>query len=66
MSLICWISYYFLHRYFGGKGIVYKMIEAFVPIGLGGIVFFGAAKVLRVSEIDKLYNAFARKLGLKK
>jgi hypothetical protein len=36
-----------------------------VPIVLGGIVFFVTAKILHIGEIDKVYNAFARKLGRK-
>ena len=63
MSVICWLSYHFLHAQFGGKSFLFKAIECFVPIGLGGIVFFVAAKLLRIKEIDKLYNAFARKLS---
>lgn len=65
MSAICWFSYQFLHGQFGGRSFLYKAIECFVPIGLGGIIFFLMAKLLKVSEIDKLYNAFARKLGRK-
>ena len=65
MSVVCYFSYYFLHRHFGGKSFLYNLIECFVPIGLGGITFFVAAKLLKVSEIDKLYNAFARKLWRK-
>ena len=41
------------------------MIEAFVPIVLGGITFVVAAKLLGVSELEKLYRTFARRLGLK-
>lgn len=62
MSAVCYFTYYFLHQQFGGKGLMFKLLECFVPIALGGITFFIAAKLLRVSEIDKLYNAFARKL----
>lgn len=65
MSAVCYFSYYFLHQQFGGKGLLVKLIEVFVPIGLGGIVFIVAAKLLRISEIDKLYNVFAKKLGRK-
>jgi len=65
MSAVCYFTYYFLHRQLGGKNITATLIECFVPIGLGGIVFFVTAKLLRISEIDKLYNAFARKLGRK-
>ncbi|HEX8370841.1 MAG TPA: murein biosynthesis integral membrane protein MurJ [Pyrinomonadaceae bacterium] len=62
MSAVCYFSYYFLHRQFGGDGFIFKAIECFVPIALGAGVFFAAAKILKVSEIDRLYNAFARKL----
>ena len=65
MSAVCYFSYYFLHLQFGGRGLIAKLIECFVPIGAGGIVFLVAAKLLKISEIDKLYNAFARKLGRK-
>ncbi len=63
MSVVCWFSYKFLHGWLGGHGIISKSIECFVPIGLGGLVFVVAAKILRIDEIDKIYRAFARKLG---
>jgi len=66
MSAVCYGSYYFLHQAFGAKNLVFGIIEAFVPIALGGVVFFVTTKILGVSEIDKLYNTFARKLRLKK
>ena len=66
MSAVCYFSYYLLHRQFGGSGLIAKLIECFLPIGAGGVVFFIAAKLLRVKEVDKLYNAFARKLGRKR
>jgi len=66
MSAVCYGSYYYLHRFFGASNLLYKLIETFLPIALGGIVFFAAAKILRISEIDKLYNTLARKLRLKK
>ncbi|HEX8734927.1 MAG TPA: murein biosynthesis integral membrane protein MurJ [Pyrinomonadaceae bacterium] len=66
MSAVCYLSYYFLHRQFGASNFISRSIECFAPIALGGIVFFATAKILKVGEIDKLYNAFARKLKLKK
>ncbi|MBS1795448.1 MAG: murein biosynthesis integral membrane protein MurJ [Acidobacteria bacterium] len=63
MSAVCWFSYHFLHGQFGAKGFLYKALECFVPIGLGGLVFLIMAKLLKISEVDKIYNAFARKLG---
>lgn len=66
MSAVCYFSYDFLHDRFGGRTFLFRLIEAFVPIALGGVVFFAAAKLLGVGEIDKVYNTFTRKLGLKK
>jgi len=65
MSAVCYFSYNFLTDSLGAKTFVVKLIEAFVPIALGGIVFFIAAKLLRVGEIDKLVGAVKRKLSRK-
>ena len=62
MSAVCGFSYYFLHQQFGGNGLIHKLIEVFIPIGLGGIAFLGMAKLLKIDEVTKVYNAFARKL----
>lgn len=65
MSAICYFSYKFLTNTLGAKTLIVKLIEAFVPIALGGIAFVVAAKILRVGEIDKLFNTLKRKLGRK-
>jgi putative peptidoglycan lipid II flippase len=63
MSTISYLSYRFLTNFFGAKTLIVKLVEAFVPIVLGGVAFFITAKILRVSEIDKLVGALRRKLG---
>jgi putative peptidoglycan lipid II flippase len=65
MSAVCYFSYNFLTQQFAVKTFIIKLIETFVPIALGGIAFIATAKILRVSEIDKLFNTFKRKLGRK-
>lgn len=65
MSAVCYFSYYFLTQQFGAKTLTTKFVEALVPIALGGITFLLMAKVLRVEEVSKLYNALTRKLGRK-
>lgn len=65
MSVVCYFSYHFLLDRFGISNFVYKIVEVFVPIVLGGIVFVLMAKILRIYEINQLYNSFARKLGRK-
>ena len=65
MSAVCYFSYNFLTAALGAKNLVVKLVEAFVPIALGGVAFVAAAKVLRVGEIDKLYSVLKRKFGRK-
>jgi len=66
MSAVSYVSYYFLAREFGTEGLMLRLIEAFVPIAIGGVVFVIAAKLLRISEIDRLYNSLSRKFRPKK
>jgi len=63
MSAICYLSYLFLTAYFAEKDFVIRLIEAFLPIGLGGITFIIAAKLLRIEELEKVYKALAAKIG---
>lgn len=65
MSVVCYFSYYFLARELGTEKLIVKIIEVFVPIALGGVIFVLMAKILHVSEVNKLYNAFARKFGVR-
>ncbi len=65
MSIVCYFSYHFLFNQFGVNGLIYKIIEVFVPIALGGVSFVLMAKILRVNEVNKLYNSFAGKLRRK-
>jgi putative peptidoglycan lipid II flippase len=62
MSVVCWLSYYLLHRQLGGIGLIARLIEAFVPIGLGGIAFLATATLLKIDEVDKIYQSVARRL----
>lgn len=66
MSLVCYAAYYFLHQTLAAQNFGAKLIEAFIPIALGGIVFFAMTKLLKVEEVTKIYNALARKIGLSK
>jgi putative peptidoglycan lipid II flippase len=63
MSAVAYGSYYLLTNYFGDKGLTVRLIEAFVPIGLAGIAFLIAAKLLRVSELEQIFGTLRRKLG---
>ena len=48
---------------FGDKGLSIRIVEAFVPIGLAGIVFLIAAKILRINELEQIYGTLKRKLA---
>jgi putative peptidoglycan lipid II flippase len=65
MSVICYFSYNFLNNLLGAKNLIFKFVEVFLPIALGGIAFVIVAKILRISEIDKLFNTLKRKFGRK-
>lgn len=62
MSAACYFSYSYLHNYFAAKTFMTKLVEAFVPIGIGGLVFIIAAKLLRVEELEKVYGSITGKL----
>jgi|GEM_PF-8136 len=66
MSAVSWFTYYFLHQTFGAANLIFKLIEVLIPIAFGGICFIVVAKLLRVTELESAYNAFARKFGRKK
>lgn len=63
MSAVAYGSYYALTNYFGTKGLSIRLIEAFVPIGLAGVTFLIAAKMLRVAELEEIFGTLRRKLG---
>lgn len=63
MSFVCWLSYSQLHAALMADGIFNRSIEALVPIAVGGVVFFIAAKLLRIQEVERLTRAVARKIG---
>lgn len=66
MSSVGYASYFFLHQRLGSMSFFASVIETFVPIGLGGLTFLGVAKLLRITEIDRVYGTLARKFGVRK
>lgn len=63
MAIAAYTAYYYLHSYLGDKTLYVRLVEAFVPIGLAGVTFLIAAKVLRIGELEKIFSALSRKLG---
>ncbi|HKP71282.1 MAG TPA: murein biosynthesis integral membrane protein MurJ [Pyrinomonadaceae bacterium] len=63
MSAVCYFSFHYLDARFPTRTFSVKMMEVFVPITIGGVVFIACAKLLGVHEIEKVYRIFAKKLG---
>jgi putative peptidoglycan lipid II flippase len=61
MSAVSYAAYYYLHAQFGARGLVFRLIECFAPIAVGGVVFFAAVKMLGVREMEKVYDSLTRK-----
>ncbi|MEQ1923546.1 MAG: murein biosynthesis integral membrane protein MurJ [Pyrinomonadaceae bacterium] len=64
MSAVAYGSYYWLTHYFvDDKNFWIRFAEAFVPMTLAGITFLIAAKLLRVTELEKMFGMVRRKLA---
>ena len=63
MSAAAYASYYLLTRYFVEKRLFVQLVEALVPIAIGGVVFLIVAKLLRIGELETIYNSIVKKLG---
>jgi putative peptidoglycan lipid II flippase len=66
MSAVAYFSFRLLAGYFAVTTFVVKLIEVFVPIGLAGLSFLVAAKLLGIRELEKLFDIFARRFGGRK
>ena len=62
MSAVCYFSYLMLAGYFADKNFIVRLLEALVPIALGGAAFVLSAKLLGVAELERFSNALKRKL----
>ncbi len=63
LSLVCYASYHYLYEHYGTGTLTIKLVEAFLPIALGGIAFVIVAKLLRVTELEQAFGMVRRKLG---
>jgi len=66
MSTVAYFSYQLLLNMLGTKSFLNKLIETFIPIAVAGLTFLVAAKLLRIRELEKLFDTFARRFGGKK
>ncbi len=63
MSAAAYGAYYLIRDIFIEVTLPVQLFEAFVPIGVAGIVFLIAAKLLRIGELEKLISVLSRRLG---
>lgn len=63
MAAIAYVVYLILGVYFVNKNFLVRLIEAFVPIGVGGLVFLLAAKLLGIEELDRVFRTVSAKFG---
>jgi len=63
MTLVCYLSYRAVAAFFNVENIGVRMLEAFIPIGLGGLAFFIMAKLLRIGEVEQVVSMLRRKFG---
>lgn len=63
LSAVCYVSYRAIASVYGTASISLQLIEAFVPIALGGAAFVLTAKLLRVAELEQLFGMMRRKLA---
>ena len=63
MTLVCYLSYRAVASIFVVENLGVRLLEAFIPIGLGGITFFAMARLLRISEVEQVVSMLRRKLG---
>jgi putative peptidoglycan lipid II flippase len=57
LSATSYFTYRLLVRQLGDQGFRTNLIETFVPIAMGGLVFLLAAKLLRVRELNQAIEA---------
>lgn len=63
LSVVCYAAYRFLLGRYGSDGLLLRIVEAFVPIALGGIAFVIVVKLLRVHELEQLVGTLKRKFA---
>jgi putative peptidoglycan lipid II flippase len=57
LSASAYFTYAWLAKMLGENGFVVRLIETFVPIGVGSVVFFIVARFLRIRELDQAVQA---------
>jgi putative peptidoglycan lipid II flippase len=63
MGAICWLLSRQIESYLGTEGLLARLIDVGASIAVGILVFYLAARLLKVGEIDQLTGALQRRFG---
>jgi putative peptidoglycan lipid II flippase len=63
LSAVCYVSYRLLINAFGIDTFRVRLAETLVPIAAGAVAFVIAAKLLRISELEKAFGMVRRKFA---
>ena len=61
MAVAAWAAARGLESIFGTAGVVAQLVTALVPVVTGVIAYAGAARLLRIRELDEMLQAASRK-----
>lgn len=65
MGVVCWVSHGFIEQdWLGIEGIVPRILNVLLPIGLSVLTLGIMYKILKVSEFDEILNIFKRKFQI--
>jgi putative peptidoglycan lipid II flippase len=63
MALAAWAAHRALAAEVSGRGTGAQLLLALVPVAVGALVYFGAARLLRVRELGEVWEALRRRRG---
>lgn len=63
MGAICWVVSHQIEALLGKASLGARLIDVGVSIAIGIVVFYVAARIFKVGELDQMVRAFKRKFG---
>jgi putative peptidoglycan lipid II flippase len=63
LSAVCYVSYRLLIDGLGDQKFYLRVIDALVPIALGGLAFVVVAKLLRVKELEQAFGMIRKRFA---
>jgi putative peptidoglycan lipid II flippase len=63
MGAVSWFVSHQIEKYLGTKSLFVRLIDVGASVALGIVLFYVAASLLKVSELNQMTNALQRKFG---